>query len=1018
MIILIIVFKLYSMHRIKLFNEIFAIRQFVNYVYFIMVVMNSCLVRAQTYETTILNADNGLPQNSIKDIVKDKYGFIWLSTEAGIVRFDGRNIVSYDLSLSNKRFGDFIGSVINDHIFAVNEGEKNTLMINKRDLKVDSKSSSFYIFKNRTKYLYYPKNSLDNEVNPEANHFIKINNESYYIHKDYVEYIDYNERVLNNKAKLTTEDLNRIFGIGKHLFFLDKRRGKIFSITRGILSEVKCEAIFRDEKAKFYWSSVNNQAFLYLDSNLYFIYLDKNLIRASKLVSIPKNEIDLTYSSSIFYDSFYKRVYIGSLIKGLYILNLHQFNTLQDLRSPYLNTFYATLPFQNGILSPTGNIYYTNGKIKKFPLKGISDKYAFILDHQKNILYKSGGNLYIAYSSSGYRKIDHLKFDNYISFLGYENNLCIIGFEGKNGLIEIYSNNNFDKPYKTFVVDEEVKFVKFYKKDSLIIGNRATLYKASLITGKLKVIDCKNDFNIRNFFISKDNKVWVLTYGNGIFLLENNKLHKLPLDQNNFLAQSNAIIEDSGGFFWISTNNGMFKIKETELLRSKDSNYNPHYYYFDKSNGFATNEFNGGCNPTSIKLLSGDFAFPSLEGIVTFNPQKIRTFYPTGDYVVEAAIIDNKQRKNFSKQVILERYFNRATVLVSVPYYGHKSNLVIQAKFNKKGAKWENIGESREFTFTNLPYGNHELLFRILISPDGKYAYKKILITVKPYLYERWEFQIVIGSLIICIIIFIHRRWLIYLQRKSLQLEENINQRTFVLKKIVKDLQKTKMKLYSETLQQKKLIGTISHDITTPIKYLVLTTEMLYEAKEDDIKLKKKYLFSLHQYAMQLYKFTQTLKEYSEVYKSEKTNEVKKYSINDVIKDKVALFEDIAQNNKSYIINTVPEQAYTSADKNIISIIIHNLIDNAIKNTKNGNVYISYGSDHVIKIADEGIGMPAEKIDYYMNLQNNLQNEKFFSQKNGIGLHLVLQLAQMIHIKIIFEPNTPNGTIVKVPLTE
>lgn len=33
------------------------------------------------YISTWYNTDNGLPQNSIKDIIKDKYGFIWLATE-------------------------------------------------------------------------------------------------------------------------------------------------------------------------------------------------------------------------------------------------------------------------------------------------------------------------------------------------------------------------------------------------------------------------------------------------------------------------------------------------------------------------------------------------------------------------------------------------------------------------------------------------------------------------------------------------------------------------------------------------------------------------------------------------------------------------------------------------------------------------------------------------------------------------------------------------------------------------
>ncbi|MEF9476654.1 hypothetical protein OWR28_01835 [Chryseobacterium sp. 1B4] len=69
--------------------------------------------------------DNGLPQNSIKDIVKDKYGFIWLSMEGRILRYDGSNFVQYNnFKLKNLSFGDFYGSIKKDSISVFNISEK------------------------------------------------------------------------------------------------------------------------------------------------------------------------------------------------------------------------------------------------------------------------------------------------------------------------------------------------------------------------------------------------------------------------------------------------------------------------------------------------------------------------------------------------------------------------------------------------------------------------------------------------------------------------------------------------------------------------------------------------------------------------------------------------------------------------------------------------------------------------------------------------------------------------------
>jgi ligand-binding sensor domain-containing protein len=43
--------------------------------------------------------ENGLPQNSINDIVQTRDGFLWLATYGGLVRFDGTRFVVFDRSI-------------------------------------------------------------------------------------------------------------------------------------------------------------------------------------------------------------------------------------------------------------------------------------------------------------------------------------------------------------------------------------------------------------------------------------------------------------------------------------------------------------------------------------------------------------------------------------------------------------------------------------------------------------------------------------------------------------------------------------------------------------------------------------------------------------------------------------------------------------------------------------------------------------------------------------------------------
>ena len=45
-------------------------------------------------------ADNGLPQNSVRDIVQTRDGYLWLATLDGLVRFDGVRFTVFNKSNS------------------------------------------------------------------------------------------------------------------------------------------------------------------------------------------------------------------------------------------------------------------------------------------------------------------------------------------------------------------------------------------------------------------------------------------------------------------------------------------------------------------------------------------------------------------------------------------------------------------------------------------------------------------------------------------------------------------------------------------------------------------------------------------------------------------------------------------------------------------------------------------------------------------------------------------------------
>lgn len=216
-------------------------------------------------------------------------------------------------------------------------------------------------------------------------------------------------------------------------------------------------------------------------------------------------------------------------------------------------------------------------------------------------------------------------------------------------------------------------------------------------------------------------------------------------------------------------------------------------------------------------------------------------------------------------------------------------------------------------------------------------------------------------------------------------------------------------------MQQKKLIGSITHDIITPIKYFSISLKKLFNAEDENNLTKKNQLESIYKSSLEIYNFSKTLKDYAVLYNNEAhiTNQL--YILFDLVQEKINLFSEISKNKNIKLQNDIGINIKTVISKNILAVILHNLIDNAVKYTNEGEITITAlekEQEIHIQLKDNGIGMSDQKIAYYSNLQLNENNEKLLIQKDGIGLNLVAQLLLIINGKISFLRNTEGGTTV------
>ena len=86
-------------HRIGTFRHLTASCALGSLTVLFALCLCTTMARAQ-YRFDHWTADNGLPQNSVRDIVQTRDGYLWLTTFDGLVRFDGVRFTVFNKSNS------------------------------------------------------------------------------------------------------------------------------------------------------------------------------------------------------------------------------------------------------------------------------------------------------------------------------------------------------------------------------------------------------------------------------------------------------------------------------------------------------------------------------------------------------------------------------------------------------------------------------------------------------------------------------------------------------------------------------------------------------------------------------------------------------------------------------------------------------------------------------------------------------------------------------------------------------
>jgi len=972
-----------------------------------------CLVlflysKAQTipsgYSITNYNSDNALPQNSINDMAFDPNGFLWLATEMGMVRFDGQHFREYNMANSPALYRDRCslvkwakGRILMEPAFA-----SHRLLTVTADyrLQADSLLSAHPYQCNRWSNCIFYFDHIFKKWGGDATNFkgllsdlpangdlVTENERQAYVRKDSdCYYLDDNTAGVHLLSEIDGHAMKIQFMVGDLFFYVD-RQNRFYAFKQGrwqkkIACGARLSEIFRQAQSGAYPSQYTVKAIR--DTSHTFLVYKGNIL----LLNVRNGVLDFEVLASntsikdincMIYDEVYRALYIGTATSGLYILRKFQFRQLAFTGDNYaINSLYAQVEISNGRIFTASGVLDPN-KTVNIPAPGLYD--------QPGLLRSSDG--YIWYSNYNYLKridtgLHHPVTVQYIdgwlmaiTEISNKDILCgtvnkLFRVRGKDVTLLL------NKPAP--LQGANIQVLSEIHPNNCWIGTAAGLFSYDLVNNTLCRIGLPTA-SVRAIHKAADGSIWIGTYGQGFYKYDGRRFIKMPLDARNYLSTTHCFMEDKQGYFWLPTNKGLFRVARKELDSYACGNRNNvFYYYFDKTSGFNTNEFNGGCTPCGIVTRDGRFSLPSLDGLIQFNPDSISVVPPNHPVFIDRIVVNGKQVSADDK-IEEKQDAGPLTFAISSPYFGNPANLHLEYSIPELDSKWHTVNDDGKLVLTGLHKGQYTLNVRKQ-ERYGVYSYQVVRWTILPWWYETVGFRLLIAVIIIGALTFIF--WLRYIRQvnRATLLEQKVAERTQALSE-------------SNTVKQ-KMIAIILHDLRSPLRFLHLLADHIagnYQ-KTSGPELAN-LLVRFRNATLDLNEFAQDFLVWTNAQKEGFVVQQERIVLCKIVDEIVSLYEPATNISNNTVLNQVPASVTLVSDPHILKLIIRNLVDNANKYTINGEIKMEAVHDAStirIIITDTGRSMGKDRVAEIFSNANGTHDAS-----HGFGYRIIFELLGKIN---------------------
>lgn len=989
---------------------------------------------------------DGLPRNIANTIAQDQYGYLWIGTNNGIARYDGKDFKHYE-ELSGTGVIQLLYDSGNTLWAGTNQGLfKYNPITNFFDLVADGYIAKLsedngivyflmisIIFKieNHEPVLVFQSNDISDFCFSEEGLWVSKSN-------DGVQLFERNGFFETAKASFLNNLPVAKIGFVDSLLLVGLYNGELYSISKNKhISEIKIDNHYFYKTFKKIgdeiWVATDGNGIIVLDENLKFL---RKLDRNNNAVSFNSNSIyDIllgrnneiwiaTYGaglSCILPDNQLFRNIIPEKGNSNSLVANEGVSVFVKDSKIYFGTNYGlsewdigTRNFKN--LSSTQLQKELNGT--KVTALSVDMDNAVWVGTYDGLLgkYTSGLTLIKKYNpcSKHPNEMQQIVDIKEVS----PNNLVLLTQFHSQILLNFNKTTEKSSVFELYYKGSNVTYcllnsIRSNQQGELLavisnLGLYHVNWNDNVIENRLQDVNAQIKSTITDFYHDQKGNYWIGSSSEGLICISaDGSFMKRWTEKEGLPSNALVRIESTDDrFLWISTISGIcrFDTETYEIIN------------FNHRDGLPANEFH---ERVSAKLSDGRVVFGSLAGFTIIDPSKVNADTISTEVVISDITFQNQSiRSPHGAQ-----YLNIAleeTDKIILPYNKNSFTIHFFTK-NKSFSKyhsyeyrlagleegWNYQGETNFTTYTNLSPGTYTFEIK---SADKSQPVKTTSLTVK--ILAPWYMSLY-AYIFYIILVFTILYLSIYAFLKRFELVKQKEMSDFKFQK-------------EHELNEKKLefFTNISHDLKTPLTLIdAPVNDLLHSENLNQEQIHK--LLIINRNSKRLYRLITDLLDFRKISQKQYPLEVSEEIVSALVVNISEAFKEECK-NKSIDLRCITNNHITGiVDAQKIEKILWNLLSNALKFTSKGGVIsviaeelISDGKKYIkLVVIDNGIGVSEndkEKIfDRFFKVQNSGSMNK---EGTGIGLSIVKELVEIHHGHIEVDSDLGTGTTFTIIL--